>query len=322
MATDSAEEPQNFVAVRPHKRRPAFDPNCPICPGNEHRTAPEVLRVPSPLNGGWVVRVVPNQFDVLTIDGKPARANYASSEPGGFGIHEVVVETPDHSLSTAFLPEAQLARVWRATKIRYHELSLDSRVEHATILKKHGFEAGASFEHPHSQVIATRMIPPQVSSWLLEAKRHYGKCQECVFCSVLQEELDAKTRIVTTTEHFVALEPFASPTPFCTDVYPRRHTANFGEASIEEIDDLARILHGVLSKIYVGLDDPDFTYNIRTAPVAEAGANYYHWHLSIIPYLPSAVGIENAARLLINSVLPETAAEYLRSIPVAEAIPA
>jgi UDPglucose--hexose-1-phosphate uridylyltransferase len=322
VATESAEGPQDLPASRAHKRLPAFDPDCPVCPGNEHRTAPEVLRVPSPGKCGWTVRVVPNQFDIASIDGGPAATNYAPRKTGGFSIREVVVETPDHSLSTALLPEAQLARVWRASKIRYHELSLDSRIGHATILKNHGLDAGSSLEHPHSQIIATQMIPAQVSGWLREAKRHYGTHQECIFCRVLQEELEAQARIVTLTEHFVALEPFASPTPFCTHVYPRRHIANFGETSVDEINDLARILHGMLAKIYVGLDDPDFSYSIRTAPLAEAGANYYHWHLNIVPFLPPAVGIENAARILMNSVLPETAAEYLRSIRAAEEIPA
>jgi galactose-1-phosphate uridylyltransferase len=103
---------------------------------------------------------------------------------------------------------------------------------------------------------------------------------------------------------------------------PSRHMANFGETSADEITDLARILHAVLAKIYFGLEDPDFSYSIRTAAVANAGANYYHWHLSIVPYLPPALEIENVARLLLNPVLPETAAEYLRSIAAEEAIPA
>jgi UDPglucose--hexose-1-phosphate uridylyltransferase len=216
VATEPVQEPQDLVANWPQRHLPAFDPNCPICPGNEHRTAPELLRVPSTGKCGWTVRVVPNRFDVVRTCGGPAPTNYAPRDADGFAIHEVVIETPDHSLSTALLPEAQLARVWRASKIRYHELSLDSRIGHATILKNYGLRAGASLEHPHSQVIATQMIPAQVSTWLQEGRRHYGKCQECIFCRVLQEELDAQTRIVITTEHFVALEPFASSSAFCT----------------------------------------------------------------------------------------------------------
>jgi UDPglucose--hexose-1-phosphate uridylyltransferase len=220
------------------------------------------------------------------------------------------------------LPEAQLARVWRASKTRYHQLSLNARIGHTTILKNHGPGAGSALAHSHSQILASYAIPTQVSSWLLEGQRHYSKCQEFIFCRVLQEELEAQTRIVTTTEYFVALEPFASSTPFCTHIYPRRHMANFGEVSVDEINDLARILRGVLARIHVGLNDPDFSYAVRTAPAAKTGARYYHWHLSIVPYLPPAVAIENAARILMNSVLPERAAEFLRSVRIEEAIPA
>ena len=323
VATECTSAPQDFVAHRAPKRLPAFDPDCPICPGNEHRTPPEVLRVPSAGKSGWAVRVVPNRFNVLSISGGPAGTSAGAPEAGGgFGIREVVVETPDHSLGPALLPEAQLTRVWRASKIRYDELSLDPRVGYVTIAKNYGVEAGAALEHSHSQLIATQAIPAELSNWLEEARRHYSKCQECIFCQVLQEELDAQARIVVTTEHFVAVEPFASPSPFCTHIYPRRHMANFGETSGDEINDLVRILRTVLVKIHLALDNPDFSYTIRTAPVANAGAKYYHWHMSVVPHLPLALGIESAARVLMNPVLPETAAEYLRSTRVDQAIPA
>jgi len=322
VATESAEGPPAFAANRVHKSLAAFDPNCPICPGNEHRTAPEVLRVPAPGKCGWTVRVVPSQCDVANVDKGLVATNCAPHEAGGFVIRETVVETPDHSLSTGNLPEAQLARVWRASKGRFDELSLDSRIGHATIVKNHGVMSGASLEHSHSQVIATQIIPSHVSSWLQQGQDHYRKCQECIFCRMVQDELDAQTRIVTTTEHFVALEPFASPTPFCTHVYPRRHMANFGETNADEINDLARILHFTLGKIHFGLDDPDLTYRLRTAPAANTGIQYYHWHLSIVPYLPPAFGIRKADRVLMNSVSPERAAEYLKSVRLEEAIPA
>jgi UDPglucose--hexose-1-phosphate uridylyltransferase len=323
VATECAPEPQELVAHRAPKQLPPFDPDCPICPGNEDRTPPEVLRVPSSAKGRWVVRVVPNRFNVLSIGSGPTGTSSAAlGTEGGFGIHEVVVETPDHSLSTALLPEPQLGRVWHASKIRYDELSLDPRIGHVTIAKNHGVGAGAALEHSHSQLIATQVIPAELSNRLEEARRRYSKSRDCVFCRVLQEELDAATRIVITTEHFVALEPFASPTPFCTHIFPRRHIANFGETSGDEINDLVRILRAVLVKIHLGLDNPDFSYTIRTVPVANAGAKYYHWHMTIAPHFPLALGIENASRVLVNPVSPETAAEYLRSTRVDRAIPA
>src|SRR5438128_6202832 len=141
VATEYVEHPQDLFVKRTEKRLPAFDPHCPFCPGNEHQTPPEVLRVPSPSKCGWTVRVVPNRFNGLAPDAGPGRtARRAHRSAEEFGIHEVIVETPDHSLTTALLPEAQVASVLRASKVRYDELSLDPCIAHATLFKSHGLE--------------------------------------------------------------------------------------------------------------------------------------------------------------------------------------
>ena len=324
VATECVKHPQDLVVKRAEKGLVVFDPHCPFCPGNEDQTPPEVLRIPSPSKCGWAVRVVPSRFNGLgtnTVSVRMARRSLCAGE--GFAIHEVIVETPDHSLTTALLPEAQVATLLRASKVRYDELTLDSRIiGHATLFKNHGAQAGATLEHSHCQLIATPGVSAQVCTRLQGARRHYDEFRECIFCTVVQEELHAQTRIVMTTDHFVALEPFASTTPFCTHIYPRRHMANFGEISSDEISDLARILRRVLAKLYFGLANPDFNYTIRTAPTQEAGVNYYHWYLSIVPYLMPQPSLEMRSGVFVNTVLPEKAAEFLREVPVERAIPA
>ena len=121
--------------------------------------------------------------------------------------------------------------------------------------------------------------------------------------------------------HFVALEPFASSTPFATYLYPRRHMASFGDIRPEEIDDLAYVLRTVLAKLYHGLENPDFNYAIRSAPHENAGVIYYHWYLSIIPRLTRVAGFELGSGMFINTVLPEKAAEFLRGVKIEEAKP-
>jgi UDPglucose--hexose-1-phosphate uridylyltransferase len=240
----------------------------------------------------------------------------------GFGIQEVIVETPNHSLTTALLPDAHVATILRAAKTRLDDLSGDSRIAHATIFKNHAVGVRTGLEHSHCQLVTTTEVSPYTASLLQQALRHYHRFRECVFCSVVQEELDAKTRIVMVTEHFVALEPFASATPFCTHIYPRRHMANFGDTRADEINDFAQILRGVLAKLYFGLENPDFSYIIRTAPVASAGILYYHWYLSIVPRLSSISEFDLGSGMLINTVMPEAAAEFLREVRVEQAIPA
>ena len=98
----------------------------------------------------------------------------------------------------------------------------------------------------------------------------------CMFCQMIEEELELNERIVLVTEHFVAIEPFASPTPFCTHIYPRRHMASFGDSSAQEMADLGRVLRTLLAKLYHGLQDPDFNVSVRTAPAECVGVKYFH----------------------------------------------
>ncbi len=68
--------------------------------GNEHLTPPEVFAIrPStapPNSPGWQVRVVPNRFPALRIEGdlSPEGAGIYD-RMNGIGAHEVIIETPD-----------------------------------------------------------------------------------------------------------------------------------------------------------------------------------------------------------------------------------
>ncbi len=321
VATERARRPDQLAVKREAKVLPPHVATCPFCAGNEQLTPPEVMRIAD--GDGWQVRVVPNKFAALSRDADLRRTIVRSRRTlNGFGVHDVIVETPDHSLTTALMTDGHVASIIRCYKRRFDDLSSDPRIAHITIFKNHGVDAGTSLEHPHSQLIATPIISSQVRGRMYEALRHYDEFGECIFCTALAEELEENTRIVAASEHFVALEPFASATPFATYIYPLRHMASFGHITDAEIADLAHVLRTVLAKLYVGLKNPDFNYAIRTAPAECAGVGYYHWYLSIIPRLTHVAGFELGSGLFINTVLPEAAAEFLRTVPVKAAAPA
>jgi UDPglucose--hexose-1-phosphate uridylyltransferase len=295
---------------------PVFVESCPFCPGNESKTPGEVMRLPA--NGEpWAVRVIPNKFAALSSDAQPTRSlQHLRRRIDGFGFHEVIIDGPDHSRCMALLPDEHVASVLQAYKRRYNTLSLDHRVNHITIFKNHGADAGASMQHPHSQLIATPVIPSQVRHRLFEALRHYDDAGECMFCHMVEREVEDQTRIVIKNERFVALEVFASPTPFATHIFPLRHMASFGDISEMEINDLARILRTLLAKIYVGLENPDLNFTVRSGPAEYAGARHFHWYVSVIPRLTRVAGFELGSGMFINTVLPEAAAEFLRRVSV------
>jgi UDPglucose--hexose-1-phosphate uridylyltransferase len=295
---------------------PHYDPKCPFCPGNEAMTPEGTLEIPrQDGRAGWQVRVVPNKFAAVSRTGQPVRHVDGSRHTvEGVGIHDVIIESPDHSQTIATLPITDVGMVLESYKARFDAVSADPRVAQVIIFKNHGFGSGTTLEHPHSQLIATPVISSHVRGRIYEALRYYDDFGVCIGCASLEEELAEQTRIVLITDHFVVIEPFASPVPYNTHIYPRRHMCSFGQISPPELSDLAGVLKTVLERLYAGLDNPDFNYTIVTAPADHSDAQYYHWYLSIIPRLTQVAGFELGSGMSINTVSPESAAEFLRNV--------
>ena len=320
IATERSKRPEELATHRPPQTVPSFVEGCPFCPGNEGKTPPEVMRFPPNTAEPWAVRVIPNKFAALSSDLQPTRSlQHLRRRVEGFGVHEVIIDSPDHSSCMALLPDAHVARILSVFKERYNSLGMDHRINHVTIFKNHGADAGASLQHPHSQLIATPVIPSQVRYRLLEALRHYDDAGECMFCHMVEREVEDQTRIVLKSEFFVAMEVFASATPFATHIFPLRHTATFGEITAAEIADLARVLRTLLAKIYVGLENPDLNFTVRSGPSDYVGARHFHWYVSVIPRLTRVAGFELGSGMFINTVLPEAAAEFLRNVKAEKA---
>ena len=313
IATERAKRPEELATHRAVQDVPSFVETCPFCPGNESKTPPEVMRTGDP----WAVRVIPNKFAALSSEVQPTRGlQHLRRRIQGFGFHEVIIDSPDHARCMALLSDEHVAKVLGAYKQRYNELSADHRVHHITIFKNHGLDAGASLQHPHSQLIATPVIPSQVRQRLHEALRHYDDAGECMFCHMVEREVEEQTRVVLKNEHFVSMEEFASATPFATHIFPLRHMASFGDITEIEVMSLARMLRVLLAKIYVGLENPDLNFTIRSGPAEYAGARHFHWYVSVIPRLTRVAGFELGSGMFINTVLPEAAAEFLRNVAV------
>lgn len=317
IATERAKRPDQMVQKKEAKKAESYSATCPFCAGNEHLAPPEVMRLPVPGDGAWRVRVIPNKFSALAREGEPTRNVHQSRRTiYAVGLHDVLIETPDHSLTAALLPESHVVDIVRAYKARHDAAIADPRIAHVTLFKNHGSAAGASLEHAHSQMIATPIVSSQVRARMHEAIRHYDEFGECIFCQIMHEEVAEGTRVILASDHFVALVPFASPSPFNLHIFPRRHMATFGAINDAEITDLAHVLKTILGKLYVGLENPDFNYTVRTGPDGSEGEPYYHWYISVIPRLTKVAGFELGTGMFINTVLPEAAAEFLRNLKV------
>ncbi len=314
IATDRARRPSDFIRETvPAEPSGRF---CPFCPGNESKTPPEVLAYRSgsqPNQPGWSLRVVPNKFPVLGIEGDLDREGEGMFDKmQGIGAHEVVIEAPEHILSMAALSERSIEQVLCAFRDRTNDLKNDRRLKYVLIFKNHGEGAGATLEHSHSQLIALPVVPKRVQEELEVAGRYYDFKERCLFCDLLRQELKAGTRIVTETDQFIVVEPYAPRFPFETWILPRRHGSHFENADGPQLSNLAWTLKSTLRKLEKVLERPPYNIVIHTAPLQEAASAYYHWHIEIIPKLTRVAGFEWGTGFYINPTPPEESAQFLR----------
>jgi UDPglucose--hexose-1-phosphate uridylyltransferase len=296
---------------------------CPFCPGHEDKTPHEVLAY-RPAEGpgarpnapGWSLRVFPNKFPALMIEGGLDRAgDGVYDRMNGLGAHEVLVETPDHGRSFFQLSEGEIENVLAAYRDRVHDLRRDMRFRYIMIFKNHGAAAGANLQHSHSQLIALPIVPKNVAELMKGALDYYNYKERCVFCDIVRQELDGRSRLVYQNPDFVVIEPYAPKFPFETWVLPRTHRSTFEDCPRHEYAGLANALRVALRKLHLALDDPPYNFILHTSPLHQGENPHYHWHVEIMPTLSRVAGFEWGSGFYINPTAPEEAARFLRELP-------
>jgi UDPglucose--hexose-1-phosphate uridylyltransferase len=316
IATERAHRPSDLF----HAHDAVQGGLCPFCPGNEDKTPREVYvsgRAPAaPPNGpGWKVRVIPNRYPALKIEGDLDRAAEGIYDRmNGIGAHEVVVETPDHARQLKDLSDAEIADVLAAFKARVLDLRNDLRFRYILLFKNQGTAAGASLEHSHSQLIALPITPSQVHEEIEGARRHFEHRERCIFCDIVMQERKDRSRLIHENDDFVVFAPWAPRSPFETWVVPKRHESNFEGESRERLTSCAQALRTTMRRIAAALGDPPFNLMVHSNPLRDAPSPSYHWHIEIMPALTRVAGFEWGSGFHINPVPPEEAAEFLRKV--------
>ena len=315
ISTERQKRPSDFhietVTIKP-------DALCPFCEGHEDNTPPEILAFRSgtpPNTRGWEVRVVPNKYPALRVEGTLDREGEGLFDRmNGIGAHEVIIETPDHSATLATMSEQAIEKVFWAWRDRVLDLKHDIRLRYIVIFKNHGAAAGASLQHAHSQLIALPIVPREMSEELDGARQHFQQKERCVFCDIIRQELRDRTRVISETADFVALAPYAPRFPFETWLIPKRHSPGFEDASRAEYAGLARLLKDTLQRMNQTLLSPPYNLIVHSAPLQNGASDFYHWHIEIMPKLTRVAGFEWGTGFYINPTGPEEAAEVLRKV--------
>lgn len=323
IATDRAKRPQDFRQFdNPASSAAAFDP---FLEGNENATPSEIMAYRDPNSQrdkpGWRVRVVPNKFPALQVEGNlNKRGDGIYDLMNGVGAHEVIIECPHFEVSMARLSVNNIREVLWVYRDRMVDLKRDRRLVHGLIFKNKGAVAGASLDHSHSQLIVTPVVPISIWEEMTGALEFFNYRGRCIYCDMIQQELSTGSRIVLDLPNFVVFCPFASRFPFETWILPKQHSSHYENIQRQGVEELGVVLKTVLAKLEAALDDPPYNYIVHTAPFDSQELQHYHWHIEIIPRLTRVAGFEWGSGFYINPVLPEQAAAFLRETDVDPAV--
>ena len=156
-----------------------------------------------------------------------------------------------------------------AYRERVLDLKQDKRFRYILIFKNHGAAAGASLEHPHSQLIALPIVPRQRARRDRRRQAALRAKERCVFCDIVRQELDSRVRVIQRERGLrgaVAVRAAVSVRDVAAAEAPR---STFEDAPRHEYESLARMLKEMLQRMNRALESPPFNLIIHSAPFSE-----------------------------------------------------
>jgi len=301
--------------------RPAYDPECYLCPGNTRSNGevnPQYAHTFSFLND--FSAILPDNDHQAVEDGlfqaQPER-----------GICKVLCFSPRHDLTIPRMNQSEVEEVVQTWKREYHEIAQNPWIQHIQIFENHGSLMGCSNPHPHGQIWAENILPDIPAKEDKKQRAYYQAQGNNLLIDYVQAEVVKGDRIVVENNDFVALVPYWAVWPYETLVLPRAQVKSLAEFDQHLISSLADLMIR-LGIRYDNLFQTDFPYSmgLHQAPVNRKLDNPHeaedHWtfHMHYYPpLLRSAaikkfmVGYEMMA-MPQRDITPETAAEILRAV--------
>jgi len=312
--TDHPAKPENFE----YEQNILHGGTCPFCYGNEAMTPPEieVIRDPNtaPNTSGWQVRVVANKFPALQVEGNLDKRGLGIYDTtNGIGAHEVLIETPYHNKDIPDLMNYEIENFISMYCRRSMDLVKDKRLKYILIFKNYGAAAGASLEHPHTQIVALPMVPKNAMEEIKGAHLYFEYRERCIFCDMIRQEEHEKERVLLENQYFLSFCPYVSRFPFEIWIIPKKHNGMFCHMASEELPSLAAILKDTIRRVKNIFPNLSYNFIIHSSPVNGDGEiEYYHWHIEFMPKLTRTAGFEWGSGFYLTPITPELSAQYLR----------
>lgn len=290
-----------YVIIAPHRNMRPKDTNlsasgkspCGFCPERVDRVRD--LYHAGPVKKRWRVKVIRNIFPVVSLD-----------NPRAYGMHEVIIETPDHDRQLDDLPVPHIEELFRVYVQRTRSAQQNTKIQYIMIFKNSGGRAGASITHSHSQVFATDFIPPQLLDRSLKVQTHDIRFGECAYCTMISKEARGPRRIHS-DKLITVFAPYASENNYEVWMFPKRHIDNVTQLTVQERRVFAVHLKRILRKIA----ELSLPYNFYFHQVVNDRDQ--HFYLKIRPRGSVWAGVEIGSGVIINPIPPEAAAKYYRS---------
>lgn len=296
--------------------------SCPFCPESE-AYVPRAIAERLGRDGKWAVRAFHDRTPILQIEGEEGRhAEGMFDTMNAVGAHEIIVEGPEHARTLAEQGADLLEPVLDVYTERITDLKRDQRFRYVEVFKNQGRLAGALVEHPHSQLLATPVLPQRVERELRAARAHYEQKERCLYCDILRQEKRQGVRLVEESADFLAFCPFASRYPYELWLLPKTHNSSFetmvAQASLR--GQLARIFASVLRRVekvsrslhFVVHTEPNVSVSRVFAVEWQSVREDFHWHIELMPRLDRRQKYLREEEFFLNTVTPEEAAHVLR----------
>ncbi|UCE10070.1 MAG: galactose-1-phosphate uridylyltransferase [Candidatus Thorarchaeota archaeon] len=297
-----------WVIVTPHRAdRPFQDPSrdCPFCPGKEETS------------GDWTVLTLDNKFPSLHPEPGivPLDANVVLEAPA-YGECKVIVYSPNHEAQIENLDDDEVGRILGEYIRVFNSLDSKQGVEYVYQFENRGEAIGVSLSHPHAQVYALPFVPPRIKRELGQVEKWLKEDGSCLFCHMLQKEVEAGQRVVAETDNFVTIVPFGARLPFEVHIYPRDHVSSLTELE-GVLHELASVIRDVVQRFSKLFDENSYVMAFHTRP---SKGDFSHWHFHIEFYPPwrdrsrikYLAGLETGTWVYTNDTIPENVAQELR----------
>ena len=306
-AVNRGNRPYDFVKTNTPKED--TKKTCPFCIGNESETTKAVFQ---DKENDWTVRVFPNKYPAFSGEEVDSFSDEIYESITGVGIHEVIVDTPDHFEKLHQFTKEHMLDVFKALKNRYDDTYKNDFVKYVQIFKNNGAEAGMSIVHSHWQIIGMPIFGRIQKDTLYYAKKHKKEHNSCIMCDIINKEKEINVRLIEENDSFVVFVPYAPKMSFETWIVPKKHIYSFGQFDEKHMKDFSDIFHNTIKR--VSMINEDISYNIcfMDSPKGDE-QKYFHWYARIVPRIGNFAGLEFSTGVFINPLMPEESAKIYKS---------